>query len=151
MTPRNRKDDDSLDYAPLEGMPTLQEVRYTKEAAEATVAAINSEALSRPKQRADAGVVRFDIALSPKELSAKIALIETHIVEQLLKNIQEGLITASSVTAADLLCKLGIKRLQIAELVGENSAGAGSSYIIIEPKSETDKLRKFGKVPSSVP
>lgn len=151
MTPRNRKDDDSLDYAPLEGMPTLQEVRYTKEAAEATVAAINSEALSRPKQRADAGVVRFDIALSPKELSAKIALVETHIVEQLLKNIQEGLITASSVTAADLLCKLGIKRLQIAELVGENSAGAGSSYIIIEPKSETDKLRKFGKVPSSVP
>lgn len=151
MTPRNRKDDDSLDYAPLEGMPTLQEVRYTKEAAEATVAAINSEALSRPKQRADAGVVRFDIALSPKELSAKIALAETHIVDQLLKNIQEGLITASSIIAADLLCKLGIKRLQIAEFVGEVAAGAGDSFIIKEPEDYDKKLRKFAKVPSSVP
>lgn len=147
----SRKDED-LEYSPdPDKLPTLQEIRYQKELAEASRMSAMADSLARPRMRVKEEKFTIERAMSPKEAAADIALARTYILKHLLANLKEGLVTHYGLVATDMLNRLGTAQLQLAEFVGEVAAGAGDAFIIKEPEDYDKKLRKFAKVTSSVP
>jgi hypothetical protein len=152
MSKKRENDSDELDYSPNPlKEPTVRDLRYELLKAETVVAQVKSNSLRRPSSRVEDEKFEVKEAASSTELSAWANMVCTIYMKHLLANAQEGLISVGAEEVIKAMRGLQALRLDIAELAGETSSGAGERYIVKEAEGHDKKLRKFAKVPNSVP